>query len=75
MVNTATRHAKNYQKHSQTKPQSKSLGGPARSVTEIDLTMPVELEEKPHIWTKETTLQAFVSFSGTLMVEDLKPQN
>ena len=33
VVNTATRQAQNYQKHLQTKPQTKPLGGPARSVT------------------------------------------
>ena len=66
----ATRHAQNYQKHSQTKPQSKPLGGPARSVIGIDLNISIKLEaqlSRSHIWTKETTLQAFVSFSGTLM--------
>ena len=71
VVNTATRHAQIYQKHSQTKPQSKPLGGPARSVTEIDLTISEKLEAQPsrlHIWTTETTLQASVSFSGTPMV-------
>ena len=71
VVNTALRHAQNYQKHSQTKPQTKPLGGPARNVTKIDLTMSVKLEvqpSRPHIWTNKITLKAFVSFSETPMV-------
>ena len=67
MVNTAKRHAQNHQKHLNTEPQTKLLGGLASSVTEIDLTMSVKLEAQRstlYIWTKENTQQAFVFFSG-----------
>ena len=44
MVNTATRHGQKYQNYPQIKSQTKPLGGTARSVTEIDLTMSVKIE-------------------------------